>query len=99
MNWRMAFSIIFAVLFHAGCSVPEPVGTRGTMVHEVSDSRFDSYLREMATKEHFTGVALVMREGRIVHAKGYGAASGSRPNSVDTKFHVGSITKQFTAAA
>jgi D-alanyl-D-alanine carboxypeptidase len=69
------------------------------MFREVSDSRLDSYLREMATKENFTGVALVMRDGKVVHAKGYGAATGSRANSVDTKLHVGSITKQFTAAA
>ena len=40
-----------------------------------------------------------MREGKLVHAKAYGPASSNRSNHVDTKFHVGSITKQFTAAA
>ena len=100
MNRQISFSIIFAVLFlHTGCAVPEPVSTHGTMVPEVIDSRFDSFLQEMETKEHFTGVALVMREGKILHAKGYGSASGNRPNNVDTRFHVGSITKEFTAAA
>jgi CubicO group peptidase (beta-lactamase class C family) len=69
------------------------------MVREVSNSRFDSYLQEMVTKEHFTGVALVMREGKILHAKGYGAATSARANDVDTQFHVGSVTKEFTAAA
>ena len=69
------------------------------MVREVSDSRFDSYLQEMVTKEHFAGVALVMREGKILHAKGYGAATSARANDVDTQFHMGSITKEFTAAA
>ncbi len=66
---------------------------------QVVDSRYDSYLREMAAKEHFSGVALVLRDGKIVHAGGYGVATGNRANSVDTRFHAGSITKQFTAAA
>jgi CubicO group peptidase (beta-lactamase class C family) len=91
VNQRISLSIIFASLFHAGCSASPPV--------QVNDSRFDSYLRERVAKDHFTGVALVMREGRIVHAKGYGAATGARANHADTQFHVGSITKQFTAAA
>jgi CubicO group peptidase (beta-lactamase class C family) len=98
MNWG-SLSIISAVLIQSGSSVPEPAGTRGTRVHEVSDSRFDSFLQEMATKEHFTGAVLIMREGKIVHAKGYGAATDHRANSVDTRFHAGSITKEFTAAA
>lgn len=69
------------------------------MIHEVIDNRLDAYLQDMVSKEHFNGVVLVMRDGSIVHATGYGAASANHANSVDTKFHVGSITKQFTAAA
>lgn len=99
MNWRMHLSIFVAALFVAGCSVAEPAGARATPIREVSDGRLDSYLQERVTKEHFTGVALVTRDGKIVHAKGYGVATGNRANGVDTKLHVGSITKQFTAAA
>ena len=99
MNWRMSSSITCAVFFLASCSIHEPVGDREKLVLEVNDSRFDSYLQKMVAKEHFTGVALVMREGNILHAKGYGAATSNRANDVDTEFHVGSITKEFTAAA
>jgi CubicO group peptidase (beta-lactamase class C family) len=99
MNRPLHFLVIVAVLFHAACSGLESGDTRRTTVREVSDSRFDAYLREMERKEHFTGVALIMREEEIVHAKGYGAATDSTANDVDTRFHVGSITKQFTAAA
>jgi CubicO group peptidase (beta-lactamase class C family) len=53
----------------------------------------------MVKEEHFTGAALVMRNGVVLHAKGYGAATSHTANSVSTKFHVASITKQFTAAA
>jgi CubicO group peptidase (beta-lactamase class C family) len=99
MNRRTAFPMIFAAFILDGCSVPEPAGTRATLVREVSDGRFEPFLEEMETTEHFTGVALILREGKIVHAKGYGAATGRRANGVDTRIHVGSITKQFTAAA
>lgn len=95
----MPLWIILAAHFQAGCAGPQAVATRVTTVRQVSDSRFDSYLKEMEKDEHFTGVALIMRQGEIVHAKAYGAATDNRANTVDTKFRVGSITKQFTAAA
>jgi CubicO group peptidase (beta-lactamase class C family) len=96
--YGLAISFLFALFVHAGCKTPEPASARGTL-DEVIDSRFDAYLQEMETKEHFTGVALVMREGTIVHARGYGPATAHRANTIDTRLHVGSITKQFTAAA
>jgi len=99
MNLRISLSIILASLSNSGCSVPQSADVREAGFVEVNDIRFDSHLREMAAEEHFTGAALVMREGKIVHAKGYGAATSGRANHADTRFHVGSITKQFTAAA
>jgi CubicO group peptidase (beta-lactamase class C family) len=99
MKRRLALSLVFAALIPAGCAVPEPVGIAGSVAREVSDGRYDSFLQEMAGKEHFSGVALVIRDGKVIHAKGYGAASSTSANDVDTKIHVGSITKQFTAAA
>ena len=69
------------------------------MNQEVVDPRSDAFLQEMMQDEHFTGVALVMRKGKTVHAKGYGSATNETENTVTTAFHVASITKQFTAAA
>lgn len=66
---------------------------------EVVDPGMDEYLTEMTVKERFSGVALVLQNGEILHAKGYGMASPGQTNSVKTVFHVASITKQFTAAA
>lgn len=76
----------------------EPPPLRGS-IPKVADSRIDSYLKEIAVKEHFIGGVLVMRDGRLLHASGYGLASSRRWNDVNTEFHVGSITKEFTAAA
>ncbi len=68
-------------------------------LNEVVDQECDEFLMQMMRQEHFTGVALVKKSDTVVHAKGYGKATEGTANSVDTVFHAGSITKQFTAAA
>ena len=57
---------------------------------------FDSYSQ---TKQ-FSGTALVVTGGRTVFEKNYGSAvqEWQIPVSADTKFRIGSMTKQFTAA-
>ncbi|HJQ31241.1 MAG TPA: serine hydrolase domain-containing protein [Pyrinomonadaceae bacterium] len=49
----------------------------------------------------FSGSVLVARDGEVVFSKGYGMASLELgvPNTPQTKFRVGSLTKQFTAMA
>lgn len=66
---------------------------------EVVEPRIESFLQGMVVDENFTGVALVVTNDQIIHAKGYGYSSPSVPNNVETIFHVASVTKQFTAAA
>lgn len=47
----------------------------------------------------FNGSVLVEKKGKVIFKKGYGLANmeWNIPNSADTKFRIGSITKQFTA--
>jgi CubicO group peptidase (beta-lactamase class C family) len=47
----------------------------------------------------FNGSALVADNGAVVYKKGFGLANmeWNVPNAPDTKFRLGSITKQFTA--
>lgn len=59
----------------------------------------DAIVQEAVARKHFTGAVLVMQRGKLLHARGYGPASANRANTFDTKFHVGSITKEFTATA
>jgi len=46
------------------------------------------------------GVLLVAKADRVIFDKGYGYANIERqePNTPDTRFRLGSITEQFTAA-
>jgi CubicO group peptidase (beta-lactamase class C family) len=49
----------------------------------------------------FSGVVLVARNGHVLFQKAYGMANREHdvPNKLETKFRVGSVTKQFTAMA
>src|SRR5258705_3638537 len=55
----------------------------------------------IAQKDDFMGSVLVAKGGKVLLKKGYGMANVELdvPNSPDTKFRLGSITKQFTATA
>jgi len=61
----------------------------------------DQVARFYVDAHQFMGSVLVARGDDIVFSKAYGSANleWNVPNTVDTKFRIGSITKQFTAAA
>jgi CubicO group peptidase (beta-lactamase class C family) len=61
----------------------------------------DRAAAELTVKEHVPGVAIaVVRHGEVIYEHGYGFAdvASKTPATVDTRFEIGSITKQFTAA-
>jgi CubicO group peptidase (beta-lactamase class C family) len=59
------------------------------------------YMKARARNSGFNGAVLVAYAGRPIFRHGYGLASHEFdvPNTPKTKFYVGSVTKQFTAAA
>jgi CubicO group peptidase (beta-lactamase class C family) len=65
------------------------------------NAKFDEYLTAITKQGRFTGSVLVAREGKVVFSKGYGMANleFDIPNTPNTKFRLGSVTKQFTAAS
>jgi CubicO group peptidase (beta-lactamase class C family) len=71
----------------------------------VSDRRInakaDDYMRDLVRLDRFSGSVLVARGGQVLLSKGYGMANleYDEPNSPQTKFRVGSVTKPFTATA
>ncbi len=56
-------------------------------------------LDEIDSKEHLSGAVLVGQDGQVIFQKAYGIANRSFgiENNLDTKFLIGSLTKQFTA--
>jgi CubicO group peptidase (beta-lactamase class C family) len=61
----------------------------------------DAYARRLADADFFSGVVLIARDGVPVLERAYGFADRERrvPNSLDTRFNVGSMNKSFTAIA
>lgn len=64
-------------------------------------ARMDRAAKAEAAAGGFMGAILVARDGKILFDKGYGLANleWRIPNDGDTRFRLGSLTKQVTAAA
>lgn len=62
--------------------------------------KIEDLLKSYNDYGQFNGAVLVADKGKVVFAKGFGMANmeWEIPNQTDTKFRVGSVTKQFTAA-
>jgi CubicO group peptidase (beta-lactamase class C family) len=62
-------------------------------------AKIDQLMSLYAKYGQFNGTALVADNGKVIYAKGFGLANmeWDIPNAVDTRFRLGSITKQFTA--
>lgn len=60
-----------------------------------------AYMAAQVAVNEFAGVVLVAVDGRPAFRRAYGRANRDWdvPNTPDTKFRIGSVTKQFTAAA
>lgn len=63
-------------------------------------SRIEELMSAYHGNRQFNGAILVAENGRIIYKRGFGFANfeWEIPNTPDTKFRLGSITKQFTAA-
>lgn len=61
----------------------------------------DRLVQASADADAFSGSVLVARDGQVVLDRGYGLANREWliPNASDTRFRLGSLTKQFTAVA
>ena len=84
--------VLLAVVVPAGS---QQSGASGTTKAQKIDALLESYSRY----HQFNGAVLVAEHGKIILRKGYGMADleWSIPNSPETKFRLGSVSKQFTA--
>src|SRR6478735_2615722 len=59
------------------------------------------YMSAQVKEFEFSGDVLVAQKGQVIFKKAFGLADRewNVPNTTETKFKIGSITKQFTAAA
>jgi len=80
--------------------IPPPPVDR-TLTSDEIDRRLDGYFRKLAADDVFSGVALVARNGVPVFTGAFGLANREKkiPNTIHTRFNVGSINKEFTQVA
>ena len=83
--WFAGFSIVLGSVCFAQDSAP----------------RMEQIVQSYVANKTFMGSVLVVRDKTVLLEKGYGSADleWDIPNSPTTKFRLGSITKQFTAAS
>jgi CubicO group peptidase (beta-lactamase class C family) len=88
-KWRVV-SIAAVVLMPALCRAQEPARLA---------SGIDELMQARAAAGDFSGTVLVARHEHIVYQRGFGFANleWRIPNDLQTKFEIGSMTKQFTA--
>ena len=85
--------LVFAVLLTASCVAQDKTPTADV-------ARMEQLIKEYVPSR-FMGSVLVVKDGKVLLDKGYGFANleWDVPNTPTTKFRLGSITKQFTAAS
>jgi CubicO group peptidase (beta-lactamase class C family) len=99
---RSALTALAACLVASFCSVlPTALARPDRPSAEKLPARIDEYLSAGVERAHFNGAVLLARDGQILFCRGYGRANLEHdvPCGPNTKFRLGSITKQFTAMA
>ncbi|WP_020595120.1 serine hydrolase [Spirosoma panaciterrae] len=69
------------------------------VVAQQKADKIDALIKQYVANRQFNGTVLVAEQGKVIFKKGYGMANmeWNIPNTPDTKFRLGSITKQFTS--
>jgi CubicO group peptidase (beta-lactamase class C family) len=106
-RWADFLKLVLAVLL-TSCSTPLTVNptpqssttsVEAVQIASVPASEIDTYLNSLVHIGSFSGSVLIARNGEVLLTKGYGFADREHKisNTPQTKFRLGSITKQFTA--
>jgi CubicO group peptidase (beta-lactamase class C family) len=102
LSLAVALNLILIVQAATAQSSPAPSqATQQNVSASALAPRMDEYLNRLQRMNRFSGSVLVARNGQAILSRGYGLANRERnePNTQQTKFRIGSVTKQFTAAA
>lgn len=78
-----------------------PVSLTPTAIPEEVVADLEAWLADLGQKGLFSGAVLVANQGQVLFSHGYGLADREKHigNTPETRFRLGSLTKQFTAMA
>ncbi|MCF8565083.1 serine hydrolase [Alicyclobacillus tolerans] len=94
-----------AVSALSACAVLTSLGTFHATAYAATatsvQQSVDSVINPLVTNGDFSGAVLLEKHGTVLAEKAYGLANvaNSQPNTVDTRFAIGTITQTFVAAA
>src|SRR5688572_832386 len=99
----VSFAALIAAVVPAparGAEVTPPYPTADTLGDRLR-RELAPWLEERAKSGAFSGVVLVTRNGAPIYSAAYGMANRARnlPNTIDTRFNLGSMNKSWTAIA
>lgn len=94
--------IVFQTTFRSANQAPlrqSPASAAGTLLSSSVLGQIDALLQQKVSNQTFSGSVLITQNRQTVFSKGYSMANWSTqtPNTPDTSFYTGSLTKQFTA--
>ncbi len=98
---RPTFALpLLLALAGVGVGAATPASAQSPGVSRIA-GRIDAYLRAAVRHDQFSGTILVAKRGVPLVRRGYGMASYELrvPNTPQSVFNIGSLTKQFTALA
>jgi CubicO group peptidase (beta-lactamase class C family) len=98
---RAIYALLFALLIAAAPGGGKTSSQTRAGKPTDLEAKVDAYVRPFLEIKGFSGSILIASKGRVLLRKGYGMANYEldAPNTPQTKFHIASISKSFTAAA
>lgn len=90
-----------ASLFFAVAAMVSAIAAQAVVSTEDIRPKVDEYMNARLAAKNVGGSILIAKDGQMIVAKGFGLAdvTANTPIYGDTKFRIGSVTKQFTAAS
>ncbi len=100
LNRSVFLLLVLCLLFSNNAFAQASAPATQTTPQQIA-AKVDEYMQAVVRANNFTGSILVARNGQPIISKGYRMANfeTGTPNTPQTKFRLGSVTKQFTAMA
>ena len=100
-GWKSRLTFLGVVLLALATLAPVPFPRAVALPQAAAAASLREYMNNRASATQFSGVVLVSRRDAILFREAYGMASYDldRPNTVETVFRIGSLTKPVTAVA
>jgi len=99
--WAQTMLTVLIISFYSCIGQNSPGSEKNLEAQVITSAsvEIDKLVNSYAENGDFNGAILVSEGGEIMYKKGFGLANmeWNIPNQSDTKFRIGSITKQFTA--